>query len=480
MKNKFKRMLALLLALSMCFSLMSTGVWAAESEAGADGSSSAVTQGTEEEAPPAESGDKSEEEAPKEEAPAEDKSEEEAPKEEAPAEEPQPVTEETREKVETAVKKGKSVKKAALGVQGVDADTVATIHEATYTSLADAIREADENYIIKLEKTTTLNTSLVVNKKIILDLNGNEIQSSADDGFDVNKGDLTLRDSLTGGKITHTGKDDVAWVRNKGSLTVEGGAISSTSSYGIYISSDAVTISGGVFDLKNLYGDSYTITGGFFTLNPTDFLDITQYKAVLQGDTSEYPNYYKVEPVVAAQRTVSTLAQLKNALSEATDDAPVSVTVAGNIEVNTPLTLGLTSTLTVGEGFTLSIVSGGILYNNGKTINNGTISTSGSAFLTNPSKVINNGTLTGYPDATSGTYIIEEPMDLQWLSYLNKEDAEIDDVVLANDITMPDGVIFDPINYFSETFEGNNHKVNGINLNKKAAIWVCSSWFGMR
>ena len=61
-------------------------------------------------------------------------------------------------------------------------------------------------------------------------------------------------------------------------------------------------------------------------------------------------------------------------------------------------------------------------------------------------------------------------MDLQWLSYLNKTQSTIEKVSVKEEITIPGEVIFEPINYFSGTFEGNGHTIDNFKLQSTSDV----------
>lgn len=236
-----------------------------------------------------------------------------------------------------------------------------------------------------------------------------------------------------------------------------------------------VTINGGTFsghvDAGAINGyaptSGVTINGGRFSSDPYDYLD----QAVFS--TYEEDGYYKVKQMSSNKNvSVYTFAELKQALESATDADGVNITLQGDIVVNEPVELKHGSALTIPSGKTLSVVDNGLFINEGLTTNNGVINIQGSGYFSNPMNVRGTALMTGEDLTISGdvvNYQIDNAMDLQWLSYLiHKNNDELINhtwnITLNTDITIPNGVMFDPIDEMVANIHGNNHKISGIRV----------------
>lgn len=93
---------------------------------------------------------------------------------------------------------------------------------------------------------------LLSDKTITLDLAGHCITVTGADAFLVKTGTLIVKDSVGGGKINHTGKDDLVWLQNSGKLRIDGGKYSFGTKYGITYGTGNLIINDGsfVFDSK--------------------------------------------------------------------------------------------------------------------------------------------------------------------------------------------------------------------------------------
>jgi hypothetical protein len=114
----------------------------------------------------------------------------------------------------------------------------------SYKSLADAIEHAKNGNTITLIKNTVVEESVVIpaDKEIVLDLNGKTISQenaqTATYAMIENKGTLTIKDSVGGGKVSYADTTvytaDVNYasntISNKGTLTIESGIIENISS----------------------------------------------------------------------------------------------------------------------------------------------------------------------------------------------------------------------------------------------------------
>ena len=127
------------------------------------------------------------------------------------------------------------------GTYGVAEDPaygkVAKIGEEYYEKLADALAAAKDDDTVTLLADVVLTESLINNKKITLDLAGKTIsqEKACTASYEMisNKGTLTIKDSVGGGKIgfkdTGAGDPTFGWgsytIRNEGTLVVENGTV---------------------------------------------------------------------------------------------------------------------------------------------------------------------------------------------------------------------------------------------------------------
>ena len=121
-----------------------------------------------------------------------------------------------------------------------ETDYVASVGTALYTSLEEAIADANTGDVVTLEKSIDVAASIKItaDKSITLDLNGNTITGTDNNttgNFYLfnNVGTLTVKDSVGGGKITlkanndrNTSNSSVVIANNPGgNLTIESGII---------------------------------------------------------------------------------------------------------------------------------------------------------------------------------------------------------------------------------------------------------------
>ena len=253
--------------------------------------------------------------------------------------------------------------------------------------------------------------------------------------------------------------------RTNGVLTISGGSISSASQSALFADGGQATITGGTFTGSAAYGamngspeDYVTVFGGSFSSDPTYVLDQSAY--VTQNDEG----IYVVQKRSVTEVVVSDESSLLSALNKVTDNtSAVHITISGGVILNTSAKLPLGSTITIPRNSSLTIADGVVLTQSGLITNNGTLTVNG--FLTNPLNLANNGTLTGLP-AGGTEYVVENAMDLQWLTVLfNNENHGITSVKLANDITMPEGVVFESLGKVEGlTFDGQGHTISGITI----------------
>ena len=149
---------------------------------------------------------------------------------------------------------------------GVVYGTSIEYNEVTYyyADLQAAIADAEPEDTIKLEKSFAISSGLYISaeKPLTIDLAGNSITSGGSriyigyDGTNYYASDITVTDSVGGGKITASSSQAVIYV-SSGSFTLAGGSISNSYNpsgeyaYGIYAKrSSKVNITGGSITSK--------------------------------------------------------------------------------------------------------------------------------------------------------------------------------------------------------------------------------------
>ena len=145
-----------------------------------------------------------------------------------------------------------------------------------FATLAEAIAAADAGATVTLlaDVESVSVTTVVAGKDIVLDLNGKTLTSTANNGITIEAtAKLTVKDSLTGGKVVATGKYSNA-IENKGTLVIENGSFEAV--YGAIraLGGSTTTISGGTFaSSTGRFGMYYwangtalsvTVNGGLF------------------------------------------------------------------------------------------------------------------------------------------------------------------------------------------------------------------------
>ncbi len=125
---------------------------------------------------------------------------------------------------------------AVAYAEEIATSTGSTVRKVGYATLQEAINANSKS--VTLIADIALDTSVVVAKEMTLDLNGHTITGTDNNTsgnfylINVNKGNLTIDDSVGGGKITLTATTERNWTassvvvaNNLGTLTVEGGTI---------------------------------------------------------------------------------------------------------------------------------------------------------------------------------------------------------------------------------------------------------------
>lgn len=154
--------------------------------------------------------------------------------------------------------------------------TNATGVSVNFATLSEAVKaaQAGETVTLLADVESVSVTTVVAGKDIVLDLNGKTLTSTANNGITIEAtAKLTVKDSLTGGKVVATGKYSNA-IENKGTLVIESGSFEAV--YGAIraLGGSTTTINGGTFaSSTGRYGMYYwangtalsvTVNGGLF------------------------------------------------------------------------------------------------------------------------------------------------------------------------------------------------------------------------
>lgn len=322
-----------------------------------------------------------------------------------------------------------------------------------------------------------------------LTMNGGTVTATTGEGMRID-GTATLNAGVTVQAIksaNYGGWDNaVAGIELRGNarLTVNGAKVRSIGRSAIFsdAANNVITLNSGVFtgsaEHGAIYGtaaqQSVSVRGGYYSSDPTDFINPQQYYAAIVSE-GDYAGYYEVGVIAPVLSTVTTSEGLADALAASTPQAPAYVTVSGDITIDTSVELPFGATLTIPDGSAVRVVDNGVLINNGEITSEGTLEVTGTGFLSNPSSV--DGVLSGFTlvaDETNKTieWVIETPMDLQWISWIGNQKDEEDfaystytwDVKVANDIVFPDGVEFEKIYMFTGVFDGQGHEISNLVL----------------
>lgn len=145
-----------------------------------------------------------------------------------------------------------------------------------FATLSEAIAAAKDGETVTLlaDVESVSVTTVVAGKDIVLDLNGKTLTSTANNGITIEAtAKLTVKDSLTGGKVVATGKYSNA-IENKGTLVIESGSFEAVYGAICALGGSTTTISGGTFaSSTGRYGMYYwangtalsvTVNGGLF------------------------------------------------------------------------------------------------------------------------------------------------------------------------------------------------------------------------
>lgn len=303
-----------------------------------------------------------------------------------------------------------------------------------------------------------------------LTITGGTITATSGVGL-LNLGICSISGDNTAVEATQTGysggwNNAVAAIENRenASLTISGGSFSSTSEAALFVDGGSVLVTGGTFTGNENYGamngepDSYvTVQGGTFSSDPTACVDQLSYVV------NEENGYYNVSSVTAQTITVNTAEELKTALN---GNQTSIVTIGANFSLSESLNIPVYMKVIIPQGTTFTVDGNAVLTVNGRLENNGAITVRENAFLSKLSNVTGSGQV-NTPTINGGVYTISTPMDLQWLTTLlaDENQSGITQVVLANDITIPSGTIFESLGAASNiTFDGQSHSVMGLTI----------------
>ena len=290
---------------------------------------------------------------------------------------------------------------------------------------------------------------------------------------------------ITGGSIYSGGESGagdafvnaISVIGKTASLVVKPGEgktvdVTSETDYAVCASGGArVEIHGGSFSCNGARLDVMSLNGGLISIHGG------QYKHELIEDYLADNTYYELigdRYVVGSSAApsaveVSDYSQLCDALN-GTLAAPKDITVRGDIVIpeNDELALKMGYSLTVPSDSSLTV--DGILRLKGALTNAGTLAVGDQGFIEKPLFIDNKGTISGFPSAQDGVCSVSTPMELQWLTCLVEwsNDAIPATIKLADNIDMPDDVIFTPIGYNSffhqSTFDGCGHSINKLQV----------------
>ena len=256
--------------------------------------------------------------------------------------------------------------------------------------------------------------------------------------------------------------------RGNGTLVINSGTFTSVSESAIFADGDAMAIIyGGTFSGDESYGfvngdsadTNVVIYGGTFSSDPSIMVPQTHY-VVTSGSS------YMVQVRGEGTSYVSSFDQLADIIAEVEETQYYTVHITGEVTVEGGIIIPENVEIVVDEGSTFSIPDGSTVDLKNSIINNGTLVLDG--FINNNNSITNNGTIEGVPVVNGGSYIVDSPMSLQWLSKLvNDNSGSTWDVSVTEDITIPDGFMFESIGYangvvFTGTFDGNGHTISGL------------------
>lgn len=204
------------------------------------------------------------------------------------------------------------------------------------------------------------------------------------------------------------------------------------------------------------------IFGGTYPEDPSEYVAQDYY---VEHSDDVYEVLPMPDPLLY---TVYSVADMESALNNATYIQAVYMTLGANIVLDKKIVLPHGSQLTIPAGRAFAVQEGGLFVNEGRTVNEGTISITGSGFFSKPASVEGAGSiiLSGYTINESAgvvNYTVSNAMQLQYLAYLVLQDAYADktwDISLTTDINLPTDAEFEPIQKIVGTFDGKKYAIN--------------------
>ncbi len=309
-----------------------------------------------------------------------------------------------------------------------------------------------------------------------LSINGGTIRSDGAVAL-LNVGNCEINGEYTTIETTKAGvtggwDNAVAAIENRenGNLVINYATVTSVSQSAIFCNNTlaSFTIYDGVFTGSDAYGAFNgsaattvgTVYGGTWSSDPTMIVANGYIAENVEG------RYIVSKVGEISEINVSTEEELLNAIKNATYTEPVCVNVVSDIVLNTSVELLTGSEIIVDSGVNFTIGENAILEQSGVVINNGTLTVDG--FLTNPLSLQNNGTISDIP-YDGNNFVIDSPMDMQWLTYFVENDSKDWNVTVEKDIVMPEGVVFQAVGsgnngFYGSTFDGKGHTISGITI----------------
>lgn len=277
------------------------------------------------------------------------------------------------------------------GVQVTAENAAASIGDGDaivyYETLEKAVLSVESDSIITLQKDVVLNNQIIFDsgKTLTLDLNGKTITENGTGARKiVNRGNLTIQDSSTGGSIQNTTESSGG----------NGGAFGLVDNYGMLTISDGCFVNYAKGDgaaIKNRSGAVLLITGGVFTGEVTDDAREDAANALVANDgtlTITGGTFSTSSKVTPAIKQFSGIVSISNAAI--TNEYSAGMEIAGGtanvancaiciLNTNSYYASAVAASggaeVTISEGVYISAGYGVYVYNSGGTITieNGTI-----------------------------------------------------------------------------------------------------------
>lgn len=255
----------------------------------------------------------------------------------------------------------------------------------------------------------------------------------------------------------------------EGLLVINDGVIRSVYCSAIYCDSTRAPfeVYGGVLEGSEKYGAvngsaaamAGKAYGGIWSSDPTALL-ADGYKIEKTGEG--YEVYKEMDPETV---TVKTVDELVDAINGASDRYPAYIVVAEDMTLDVSAELPEGSSIEVGKAVEFVICGDAVLSLKGEMINNGTLRVDG--FIEDILNFKNNGEIEGLP-YSGNKFVIDSPMDIQWLAYALENEGEREwHVSLEADISMPEGVVLNPMGhedkgFDNSVFDGNGYEISGL------------------